>query len=164
MNHGQHEAASQSIRKRHELELAGPFIAVLFALALISFILPLRPETSVREKRRLREFPPFTMESLLSGEYFDGISLWFSDTFPGREGMLEVSDRMNALHGLNRGVQDGRLVQSGNAHVHVEDMRPGLRLRDGLAQDVRHVSLFQRRAELLLSSWVDALSDYDCVV
>ena len=102
MNHGQHEAASQSIRKRHELELAGPFIAVLFALALISFILPLRPETSVREKRRLREFPPFTMESLLSGEYFDGISLWFSDTFPGREGMLEVSDRMNALHGLNR--------------------------------------------------------------
>ena len=102
MNHGQHEVAPQSVRKRHELELAGPFIAVLFMLALISFILPLRPETSVREKRRLREFPNFTVESLLSGEYFDGISLWFSDTFPGREGMLEVSDWMNALHGLNR--------------------------------------------------------------
>ena len=102
MNHGQHEAAPQSVRKRHELELAGPFITVLFVLAAISFILPLRPETSVREKRRLREFPSFTVESLLSGEYFDGISLWFSDTFPGREGMLEVSDRMNALHGLNR--------------------------------------------------------------
>ena len=102
MNHGQHEAAPQSVRKRHELELAGPFIAVLSMLALISLILPLRPETSVREKRRLREFPTFTVESLLSGEYFDGISLWFSDTFPGREGMLEVSDRMNALHGLNR--------------------------------------------------------------
>ena len=48
MNHGQHEAAPQSVRKRHELELAGPFIAVLFMLALISFILPLRPETSER--------------------------------------------------------------------------------------------------------------------
>ena len=66
MNHGQHEAAPQSIRKRHELELAGPFIAVLSVLTVISFVLPLRPETSVREKRRLREFPAFTVESLLS--------------------------------------------------------------------------------------------------
>ena len=75
MNHGQHEAEPQNVQKRHELELAGPFIAVLSVLAMISFILPLRPETSVREKRRLREFPSFTVESLLSGEYFDSIGL-----------------------------------------------------------------------------------------
>ena len=102
MNHGQHESAPRSLQQRHELELAGPFIAVLTVLTIISLVLPLRPETSVREKRRLREFPDFTVQSLLSGNYFDDIGLWFSDTFPGREVMLEISDRMDALHGLNR--------------------------------------------------------------
>lgn len=102
MNHGQHESAPRSLQQRHEVELAGPFIAVLTILSAISLILPLRPETSVREKRRLREFPAFTVQSLLSGNYFDDIGLWFSDTFPGREAMLEISDRMDAMHGLNR--------------------------------------------------------------
>ena len=92
----------QNIRRRHELELAGPFVVVLAVLTLIAFIIPLRPETSMREKRRLHEFPAFSADALLSGEYFDGISLWFSDTFPGRETLLEVSDRIDALHGLNR--------------------------------------------------------------
>ena len=102
MNHGQHESAPQSLQQRHEVELAGPFIAVLTVLSVISLIVPLRPETSVREKRRLREFPAFTVQSLLSGDYFDDIGLWFSDIFPGREEMLEISDRMDAMHGLNR--------------------------------------------------------------
>ena len=102
MNHGQHESAPRNLQQRYELELAGPFIAVLTVLSLISLIVPLRPETSVREKRRLREFPAFTVQSLLSGDYFDDIGLWFSDTFPGREVMLEISDRMDAMHGLNR--------------------------------------------------------------
>ena len=66
----------QNIRRRHELELAGPFVVVLAVLTLIAFIIPLRPETSMREKRRLHEFPAFSVDALLSGEYFDGISLW----------------------------------------------------------------------------------------
>ena len=89
-------------RKRHEQELAGPFLAALVILTVIAFVLPLRPETSMREKRKLREFPDFTFQSLLSGDYFDDIGLWFSDTFPGREAMLEIADQINSLHGLNR--------------------------------------------------------------
>ncbi len=89
-------------KQDHERELAGPFFAVLFLLTLVAFLLPLRPETSVRERRKLREFPLFSVQTLLSGDYFDDITAWFSDTFPGRETMLEVSDRMTALHGLMR--------------------------------------------------------------
>ena len=89
-------------KREHELELAGPFFTVLAVLTLVAFILPLRPETSMRERRRLREFPAFSAGSLLSGDWFDGITAWFSDTFPGRETMLEISDRMDALHGLNK--------------------------------------------------------------
>ena len=88
--------------REHELELAGPFLTVLAVLTLVAFLLPLRSETSMRERRRLREFPAFSVESLLSGDWFDGITAWFSDTFPGRETMLEVSNRMDALHGLNK--------------------------------------------------------------
>ena len=88
--------------REHELELAGPFLTVLAVLTLVAFLLPLRPETSMRERRRLREFPAFSVESLLSGDWFDGITAWFSDSFPGRETMLEVSNRMDALHGLNK--------------------------------------------------------------
>ncbi len=91
-----------SIRREHELELAGPVIVVFMVLTVIAFLLPLRPETSMREKRVLKEFPRFTVESLLNGDYFDGITAWFSDTFPGRETMMEVSDRLSAMHGLNR--------------------------------------------------------------
>ena len=102
MSHGNHESEHRNLLQRYELELAGPFIAVLMIMTLIAFILPLRPETSAREKRKLREFPRFSIASLLSGDYFDDISMWFSDTFPGREMMLEISDRMDALHGLNK--------------------------------------------------------------
>ena len=89
-------------KREHELELAGPFFTALVLLTVVAFLLPLRPETSMRERRKLREFPEFSMESLLSGDWFDGITAWFSDTFPGREMMLDVFDRMEGLHGLNQ--------------------------------------------------------------
>ena len=84
----------QDHRQDHERELAGPFFAVLFLLTLVAFLIPLRPETSLRERRKLREFPQFSVQTLLSGDYFDDITAWFSDTFPGREKMLEVADHV----------------------------------------------------------------------
>ena len=101
----------------HERELAGPFFAVLFLLTLVAFLLPLRPEISQREKRRLREFPTFSVQSLLSGDYFDDITAWFSDTFPGREMMLEVSEKIDSLHGLNK----NEVALSGGSHADDSD-------------------------------------------
>ena len=90
-----------------------PFFTVLALLTVVAFILPLRPSTSMAEKRTLTAFPEFSAESFWDGSYFDQIGIWFSDTFPGREGMLEVSDRMNAMHGLNR--NEVVLSQTGSA-------------------------------------------------
>ena len=89
-------------KSEYELELAGPFFAVLFVLMLVGFLIPLRPENSERERRKLHEFPPFSVQSLLDGSYFDEISAWYSDTFPGREDMLEISDRLDSLHGIGK--------------------------------------------------------------
>ena len=76
-----------------------PFFAVLAVLTVVSFIIPLRPTVSYIEKRSLAEFPEFSVEALASGDYFDDITTWFSDTFPGRETWLEVASYTKGLHG-----------------------------------------------------------------
>lgn len=78
---------------------AVPFFVVLFALSVVAFIIPLRPTQSMTEKRNLAEFPEFTVEDLLSGDYFDDISLWFSDTFPGRDNWIDLAQSVENLHG-----------------------------------------------------------------
>lgn len=89
----------QNQRSDSGLRWAVPFLAVLAVLTVVSFLIPLRPTRSMSEKRELAAFPEFTVEALLSGDYFDDITLWFSDTFPGRETWLEVSAMTGALHG-----------------------------------------------------------------
>ncbi len=78
-----------------------PFFVVLSVLTIVSFIIPLRPTQSSTEKRNLAEFPDFTLEALASGDYFDNITLWFSDTFPGREEWLDLSSTITSLHGYS---------------------------------------------------------------
>ena len=64
----------------------------------------LRPAASETEKRELTEFPAFTVESFLSGEFTDQVSLWYADTFPGREGFIKAYHGIQSLFGL-RGEQ-----------------------------------------------------------
>ncbi len=91
-------------RKRRRRALAAPFFTVLFVLGLIALIIPLRPTESMREKRRLTQFPELTVRTLLSGDFFDGVSTWYSDTFPGRETWLDVATALNDLHGITTNV------------------------------------------------------------
>ena len=85
--------------KNTGFRLALPFFITLAVLTVVSFLLFLRPSQSYMEKRELAKFPEFTWETLTSGEYFDGITLWFSDTFPGREGWMKLSAHLESLHG-----------------------------------------------------------------
>ena len=78
-----------------------PFFVVLFALTIVAFIIPLRPTQSVAEKRNLAKFPEFTWEAFTSGDYFDDINLWFSDTFPGRDGWISLSNTTSNFHGIS---------------------------------------------------------------
>ena len=78
-----------------------PFFAVLTVLTVVAFILPLRPTVSQGEKRKLAEFPAFSVEALTSGSYFDDINLWFADTFPGRDKWLSASAGFKELYGYS---------------------------------------------------------------
>lgn len=87
-----------------------PFFVVLLAMTVLAFTLPLRPERSYTEKRKLTEFPDFSREALVSGSYFDDITLWFSDTYPGREGWLKMASHMEELHGKSEIVISGDIT------------------------------------------------------
>ncbi len=80
---------------------AAPFFVVLIILTIVAFIIPLRPTRSYNEKRNLAEFPEFSVEALTSGSYFDDISLWFSDTFPGRESWIKGAIQLQSFHGYS---------------------------------------------------------------
>ncbi len=75
------------------------FMAALFVGFGVAQVSSLRPSYSEEEKRELASFPEFSVEALADGSYFTGISLWFSDTFPFREELVELNSRVEALHG-----------------------------------------------------------------
>ena len=83
------------------LTVTAGLLCLGFLLGLCWF---LRPEKSESEKRELTKFPKFTMDSFLSGEYTDQISVWYADTFPGREGMIKAYHGIQSLFGI-RGEQ-----------------------------------------------------------
>lgn len=76
------------------------FLVLLAAGFLLSWMFPLRPARSESEKRDLTPFPTLTVKSLASGDFFDGINLWFSDTFPFREAMVTANSHIKSLYGF----------------------------------------------------------------
>ena len=90
----------QKPKKQEVIKIASFFIT-LYLGTVLAFIIPLRPTYSESEKRTLTEFPQFTFNALFTGSYFDNITLWFSDTFPFREGMTKVNTALKSLSGFS---------------------------------------------------------------
>ena len=74
------------------------FVGVLTLGMILGIILPARPTISEREKRRLAEFPEFSVEGMLNGDYFQDISSWYADTYPLRETWLSANREMKSLY------------------------------------------------------------------
>jgi hypothetical protein len=96
--------------------------ALVFTATILVWILP-RPTASEIEQRELAKFPRFSVEALLSGDYFDDISLWFSDTFPARETFVGMSSGIRRTFGLQEEVIHGT-VQQGDAIPDAPVTRP----------------------------------------
>lgn len=76
------------------------FSAVLMLMAIIALIIPLRPKESKVEKRTLTKFPAFSVQGFLNGEFLNGVSTWYADTFPFREALLTGNTRYRGLYGI----------------------------------------------------------------
>jgi hypothetical protein len=84
------------------------FIAVLAIVGIISIFAP-KPAISQIENRPLEKAPAFSAKALSSGELTDDFSLYYSDTFPLRERMIETASAFRGLYGVKG---------SGDAEIH----------------------------------------------
>lgn len=82
------------------------FMLTLATLFAFSFDFLHRPTFSESEKRELASFPDFTVRTLLSGDYFDGINEWFADTFPFRDTFVGVSSNIKKCIGIGQNVHN----------------------------------------------------------
>lgn len=88
-------------KNRARLLKIATFFLMLYTGTVLAFIIPLRPSYSETEKRMLAEFPEFTAEAFVSGDYFSDISTWFSDTFPFREALTKFNTEIKNLYGFD---------------------------------------------------------------
>ncbi len=87
------------------------FLAVLAILMILGLLIFARPEKSETEKRDLTKFPSFSISSLLSGDYFDQIGLWYSDTYPGRDFLTSINSNIKSLYGVKSQEIHGEVVE-----------------------------------------------------
>lgn len=73
--------------------------AAFTAISAAMLFLP-RSEESELERRTLARFPTFTKEAFLSGSYSEDITLFFSDTVPMRDKLMEISSMMKEFTGF----------------------------------------------------------------
>lgn len=104
----------RSLRFQHivDINMVRVFFVVLFAASVVAMIPSLRPSYSEVEKRDLQSFPEFTLKALASGDFFDDINLWFSDTFPARDTFVEINTNVTNLFGVNTVQVHGELDES----------------------------------------------------
>lgn len=75
------------------------FVCILFSLCSLFFMLP-QENMSVQEKRKLTNFPEFTLKSLKSGDYMDSLDLYVADHFPWREKFISSSNFIKKSKGF----------------------------------------------------------------
>lgn len=126
MAKGQHLAEKPSSRKRHEktvneiqkteqgenndrkktnLWLVANTVVLgsVFAAIAISMLVFTRPTVSMTEKRELAKFPEFSFEDFFSGKFTSGITEWYDDTVPWRDGFKDISANISKCMGVSLG-------------------------------------------------------------
>lgn len=97
-------------RRRTDIRCVAICAAVLFGVSIVNIFQFNRPTESEVEKRRLAEFPKFSLSSLASGEFTEGINSFFADTFIGRDKIVSLSKKLDTLRGFDYSVGNGNFV------------------------------------------------------
>ncbi len=103
----------RNVRFQHivDINMVRIFLVVWFAVTVAAMVPLLRPSYSEVEKRELQKFPKFSHKALASGDYFDDINLWFSDTFPLRDRLVELNTYVTNTFGINQVQVHGNIEQ-----------------------------------------------------
>ena len=86
-------------------------LTIWIAAAIVAILPIFRESYSEVEKRELKKFPKFSFSALVSGDYFDEIGLWCSDTFPLRDGFVSLNTKITNTFGINKVQVHGDISQ-----------------------------------------------------
>ncbi|MBR4959733.1 MAG: hypothetical protein IKY52_02425 [Clostridia bacterium] len=113
-------------------------LAGLFAVVTLCNILqPNRPTESALEQRTLAKIPAFSLSALADGSYFSGWSAFFSDTFLGRDTLVDLSKEIDTLMGIPYdmgGEENFVLIQTGSQNQNEPDAADEELLADAFAE------------------------------
>ena len=98
--------------RKININLVRIFFTVWISVSLVAALPNLRPTVSLAEKRELHKFPEFSFAALFSGDYFDEIGLWYSDTFPCRDDFVGINAAMRGTFGESDIEIHGDMVDS----------------------------------------------------
>lgn len=103
----------RNLRLQHivDINMARVVLIIWIAAAVLALLPVFRPSYSEVEKRDLKKFPKFSFSALVSGDYFDEINLWFSDTFPMRDGFVSLNTKVTNTFGINKVEVHGTVEQ-----------------------------------------------------
>lgn len=104
----------RNIRSQHivDINMMRIVLTLWLAAAVVAIFPIFRESYSEVEKRELKKFPEFTWSEFVSGNYFDNINLWFSDTFPLRDGFVSLNTKITNAFGINTVQVHGDISQS----------------------------------------------------
>lgn len=106
-----------------------------YAVIIITFLLPIYAlffysvfdvdaTVSENEQRVLETMPELSLRSVLSGDFESGFEVYYSDTFPFRENLLQASRFVNGLYAISFGGESSILID------HKEEWNGGSTLID----------------------------------
>ena len=77
------------------------FIILAIVGGLVVFFTPGRERISINENRVLQNFPLFSLHDLISGEYASKFESFLSDSVPGRNTLIDISERITGSISVN---------------------------------------------------------------
>ena len=90
----------------------GLLLFVLLAAAAVGVVslVDVDATESKTENRKLATLPEFSLSALLDGSYFSQLETYYSDTFPGREMLLQANQKLNGFYHFSGGTQQNMLI------------------------------------------------------
>lgn len=82
-------------------------VLVLGAAAVgVTSLADVDPVESKAENRKLATLPEFSLGALLDGTYLPQLETYYSDTFPGREMLLKINQKLNGFYHFGGGEEN----------------------------------------------------------
>ncbi|MGN0363874.1 MAG: DHHW family protein [Bilifractor sp.] len=99
-----HRYLKKNIRchRRWQKLFCAVFCVGFGVFGILGLNMDLRPKISLLEKRTLAKFPSVSLSGIWTGDFFDKLSTWYSDTYPTRDAMLTIDSKIESFYGIRK--------------------------------------------------------------